>query len=121
MDHDLATKEITTVVVAFYQKAVADVIIGYHFKHIADFSTHIPRIINFWTLQLLGIKTPTEPPLQIIPAHIPLKIKRAEVGRWVLLFEQTLEEHSLHAISQSAWKKKLHHFRQVFLNHPRLF
>ena len=138
MNLELAHKEIQTIVVAFYQKAIKDVIIGYHFRHIEDFSLHIPRIITFWKWQLLGIslknqgteKTQkdrelqgspgTDAPFHLIQTHRPLKIKKGEVGRWIILFEATLEAHPLQEISKKQWRRKLRHFRQVFLNHPDL-
>ena len=118
MNIPLATQEIQTVVVAFYEKAQNDVIIGYHFKHIKDFSLHIPRIITFWKFQLLGISPcEGEAPFHLISIHLPLKIKKGEVGRWALLFEETLQERSLKEISSEQWKQKIGHFRQVFLNY----
>ena len=93
MNIQLATQEIQTVVVAFYQKAQNDVIIGHQFDHIKDFSLHIPRIITFWKFQLLGISPcEEEAPFHLIPVHLPLKIKKGEIGRWAVLFEETLQE-----------------------------
>ena len=119
MNRVLASKEIREVVVDFYRKAVDDIIIGYHFHHIEDFSTHIPRIVSFWERQLLGTSAP-HTPFHFIAAHLPLKIKKGEVGRWMLLFEKTLEAHPLREVSKEKWRQKLQHFRQVFLKHPNL-
>ena len=122
MNPELAAKEIQTIVVAFYQKAVNDIIIGYHFNHIKDFSLHIPRIINFWKLQLLGISLPREEaPFHLIQVHALLKIKPGEVGRWALLFQETLEEYPLKEISSEQWKQKILYFSKVFLEHSGLF
>lgn len=45
---------ILQVVQHFYDKARVDVLIGYHFRIIKDFETHIPRIAAFWDMQLLA-------------------------------------------------------------------
>jgi hypothetical protein len=45
---------IGAVVTAFYSEAKNDILIGYHFRNIPDFEEHIPRIITFWEIQLLG-------------------------------------------------------------------
>lgn len=115
---------IASVVAAFYRKATVDVLIGYHFRHISDFAAHLPRIVGFWQIQLLG-KSDHEftPPLDVIRAHVPLKIHRGEVGRWVRLFEETLREHHPHDTHRltERWQEKLGHFEQVFLQTPLLF
>ena len=115
-----ASREIETIVVAFYRQAIDDVIIGYHFHHIDDFSQHIPRIIDFWQTQLLGIPPRERLPFQLVNKHKPLKIKKGEVGRWVLLFKKTLDEHPLREISREGWKKKVDAFQKAFLKHPHL-
>ena len=117
MDRNLALKEIETVVVEFYKKAIYDVLIGYHFQRITDFSTHIPRIIDFWARQLLPelyLGNPAS--FKLIPKHQALGIKRGEVGRWVILFEKTLEENPLNAICAKKWKEKIQHFQKVFIS-----
>ena len=115
---------IRLVVDQFYQQAKADILIVYHFRHIADFDEHLPRIYAFWEIQLLGATTATlVMPLDVINAHVPLKIKTGEVNRWVKLFRKTLaaqaplDEHGL----TEKWEQKLAHFQQVFLGTPRLF
>lgn len=118
------TEFISHVIREFYARATTDVLIGYHFKHIADFATHLPRIDAFWQTQLLG-KTDLrlDPPLDVVRAHVPLLIKRGEVGRWVLLFEQTLAANApLDRFGLTeVWLEKVRHFQQVFLQSPLLF
>ncbi|MCY4644014.1 MAG: hypothetical protein OXB88_05295 [Bacteriovoracales bacterium] len=113
--------EIETVVTTFYKKAVTDTIIGYHFRHIDDFSTHIPKIVHFWKLQLVGPSPEKNAPnTQLIKAHIPLGLKKGELGRWVVLFEETLETVDLKTISKESWRKKIAFFKDLFLAHPKL-
>jgi hemoglobin len=108
------------VVEAFYQKAKNDVLIGYHFRIIENFETHIPRIAAFWDLQLLGAPLkPQTAPFDLMKVHIPLQIKRGELGRWLLLFRKTLDEQTLkhpeHAELKELWLIRLNFFEGVFL------
>lgn len=108
------------VVDAFYAKAKNDVLIGYHFRVIHNFDDHIPRIATFWDLQLLGVteRALTEP-FDVMKVHIPLQIKRGELGRWLVLFRKTLDEmtlkHPEFSDLKEAWLAKLVFFEGVFL------
>ena len=112
---------VSLVVHQFYDKARTDILIGYHFARIADFSTHMPRIVSFWETQLLGYAHKFDPPLDVINAHMPLRIHRGEVGRWMKLFRETLNEAQIPDELKTDWDKKLTQFEQVFLRHPLLF
>ena len=111
---------IYSVVDAFYQKAKIDILIGYHFRIIKDFDEHIPRIASFWDLQLLGkSERPLSEPFDVINKHIPLGIKRGELGRWLVLFKQTLdtetEKHPEMKDLKEFWLIKLQIFEGIFL------
>ncbi len=114
------TDWIHEVVHAFYNKAKSDVLIGYHFRIIEDFEAHIPRIAAFWDLQLLGStdKKLIEP-FDVMKVHIPLQIKRGEIGRWLVLFRKTLDEETLRRPEftdlKEQWLTKLVFFEGVFL------
>jgi truncated hemoglobin YjbI len=105
---------------AFYARARNDVLIGYHFRNITDFDAHIPRIAAFWDLQLLG-KTARDvsEPFDVLKVHVPLGIKRGELGRWLLLFRKTLgEETAAHPDKRplaDEWERKLAVFETSFL------
>jgi truncated hemoglobin YjbI len=108
------------VVHSFYDKAKSDILIGYHFRNIADFETHIPRIATFWELQLLGTtQRSLEKPFDVMKVHDPLNIKRGELGRWLLLFKKTLDEeeikHPEFREFKALWLTKLDFFEGVFL------
>jgi len=109
---------IFSVVDAFYQKARYDILIGYHFRNISDFESHIPRIASFWEMQLLG-RTPhkLEAPFDMSKAHLPLGIKRGELGRWLLLFRKTLKEKEQPEFQNLIykWEEKLKTFEGIFL------
>lgn len=108
------------VVDAFYQKAKTDILIGYHFRVISDFDTHIPRIATFWEMQLLGNTTrELSHPFDVMKVHVPLGIKRGELGRWLLLLKKTLEEqtkmHPEFLDLKTLWLTRLDFFEGVFL------
>jgi truncated hemoglobin YjbI len=117
----MSSPEIKKVVYEFYAVARQDILIGYHFARIADFDTHLPRIVKFWEGQLLGVHHQFSPPLDLINAHVPLKIHRGEVGRWVRLFEQTLERHLDDKSLRERWLDKIYHFEKIFLTSSQLF
>jgi len=116
------SREIETIVRAFYDKARSDVLLGYHFARIPDFEAHLPRIFAFWELQLTGSTTrELSSPLDAIRAHIPLRIHKGEVNRWVKLFHETLDSAAVEEDLKAQWREKLIHFQQVFLRSPLLF
>ena len=105
---------ILEVIESFYAKATKDFLIGYHFRNIQDFETHIPRIAVFWEVQLNGsTERKEELPFNLISVHGPLGIKRGELGRWATLFAQTLQEHQdkLGPIIISKWNEKVEFFK----------
>jgi truncated hemoglobin YjbI len=111
---------IFSVVDAFYQRARTDVLIGYHFRVIEDFESHIPRIAAFWEIQLLG-QTPRDygGPFDVLNLHRPLMIKPGELNRWLLLFRRTKEEalkaHPQFSSLSDLWEERLRFFEGVFL------
>ncbi len=110
-------EKILKVVSSFYDKAKTDILIGYHFRNILDFDEHIPRIASFWEIQLLGVaSSKVDQPFDVMNAHIPLSIKRGELGRWLLLFRMTLDEQA-HELGdmKDKWLEKLVFFEGVFI------
>jgi truncated hemoglobin YjbI len=108
------------VVDSFYQKAKSDILIGYHFRVVSDFDTHMPRIATFWEMQLLGTTSrELSHPFDVMKVHVPLNIKRGELGRWLLLFKKTLEEqtekHPEFLDLKNLWLTRLDFFEGVFL------
>lgn len=115
----------------FYNKATTDVMIGYHFTKFQDpeiLNHHLIRITSFWELQLTGETTvPLEKGFQLLFTHLQLNLKKGELGRWVVLFHQTLDEYEL-KIDQSEmkvlsrnWKERIGLFEQRFRSHPNMF
>lgn len=131
---------IEKVVISFYEKAITDVMIGYHFRKIQEydpkdpltppieaFKSHLPKIINFWETQLLNIKNDDLSSKNILKAHEYLKVRKGEIGRWVSLFLKTIDQlDSLKLNSKEKeflleWKNKVEHFRKIFLESKILF
>ena len=107
---------------SFYQKAIDDILIGYHFNHIKDFESHLLKIIAFWKWQLLKVDYPKDlPPIELMQTHLYLKIKKGEVGRWVKIFIETIKDKKLEADFESLWIKKIKDFEKIFLNSKQLF
>ena len=112
MTYDLIL-EITN---SFYDKVKVDIMIGYHFRFIEDFDEHIPRIAQFWHLQLNGeVIDRTQLPFNLLDVHKNMGIKRAEVGRWITLFTQNLDEfYAANKISEEhkmKWLEKVELFK----------
>lgn len=112
MEHNL----ILEIIQSFYDTAKRDVMIGYHFRIIENFEEHIPRIADFWNLQLNGvISDKSNLPFNLIAVHKDLGIKKAEMGRWIMLFKQNLEVYvTLNKIDfnqQKMFMEKVDHMR----------
>ncbi len=110
---------IRNIVTSFYDKAKSDILIGYHFRHIENFDEHIPRIISFWEIQLLGKSlNPIENNFDVLNIHVPLHIKRGELGRWLILLKETIHQELLRAPEMrdlsEIWMKKLDFFEKTF-------
>ncbi|HXH31027.1 MAG TPA: hypothetical protein VNJ01_09465 [Bacteriovoracaceae bacterium] len=107
------------VVSSFYDQVKDDVLIGYHFRNIKDFDQHIPRIASFWDLQLSGkTNRVLSEPFDVIRVHVPLGIKRGELGRWLVLFRRTLQAqvhlHPEFEELKKNWEVKLGIFEGIF-------
>lgn len=106
--------DITT---SFYEVATIDIMIGYHFRHIEDFDTHLPRIASFWQIQMTGsIDNKEQLPFNLLQAHVPLKIRSGEIDRWGILFEQTLRQYQQNKLIDEDlildWMKKVAFFKE---------
>jgi truncated hemoglobin YjbI len=121
------SKEIHSVIEKFYSKAVVDPIIGFHFRKIQEFegvdplrppieafAQHIPRITNFWRMQLLDEKNLEEIPFNLIKTHEYLGLKRGQIDRWLMLFIETINESNFDESFKELWQKKASHFRSKF-------
>jgi len=118
--NEIPFQKILDVTTSFYDKAKVDFMIGYHFRIIDNFEEHIPKISRFWYLQLnKKFYLEKKELFNIIHSHMKLNIKKAELGRWIVLFHQTLEKEDIEL--QLLWKEKIENFKKIFLNNPSLF
>jgi hemoglobin len=102
----------------FYQLAIKDILIGYHFRVIPDFATHIPRIANFWHMQIHGKFHRLEThPFNLVASHLPLKINSGEINRWTLLFSSVLEEYvktnKITLSDKKIWEQKIFFLKTI--------
>lgn len=119
------------VVESFYAKATKDVLIGYHFDKFNDpevLSNHLERITSFWEMQLTGTTSvPLVGPFHLLFTHLQLKLKRGELGRWIVLFHQTLDslenevDHPNIKELNKLWKERIAFFEARFNSHPQMF
>lgn len=119
-------EKIKKIVDDFYRLATVDVMIGYHFRKIREkdgehplkppldaFSKHLPRIAHFWEVQLLGERLQGER-FDLIKVHRELGILPGELGRWLTLFRQVLNEYDQDDLFIKNWLEKLDHFEVIF-------
>lgn len=107
---------ISEIIHTFYDTVKIDVMIGYHFRFIEDFDEHIPRIADFWNLQFNGVlKNKSNLPFNLLKTHSDVGIKKAELGRWMTLFNQNLkrfqEEKKISQSDYDHWQIKLNLFK----------
>jgi len=120
-------KIIEELVDSFYEKAISDFLIGYHFKKIqtgdalyptlSDFAHHLPRIKVFWKTQLLKDFKNTLS-FNLKESHIPLKIRKGELDRFMLLFNESLDqfEKTYPGIELfNEWRSRLQFFKIQFI------
>jgi hemoglobin len=126
------------VVETFYKKVIGDVLIGYHFEKFRDpevLEHHLQRLTSFWEMQLTGKMTvPLDKGFHLLFTHLQLRLNRGELGRWILLFHQTLDElqaeFDKNAPADEAkemklvtdeWKERIAFFEERFKSHPQMF
>ena len=122
------------IVSSFYQKAINDILIGYHFHKFNHpdrpeiLSHHLERITGFWEMQLMQkLTVPLEKPFTLIFTHLQLGLKKGELGRWVVLFMETLEEINSKTTNPQEraiielWEIKIEFFKAKFESVPHLF
>ena len=105
----LNLNEIYRVVQRFYDKARKDSDIGHFFLRIKDFSEHEKKITAFWWLALGGSSDALPdgtPSIDMTTKHIALGIKEKDLHKWLVLFNQTLNEELKKDLAD-AWKIKL--------------
>lgn len=100
MKHDISTPEdIHTLVYGFYDKVRKDDLLAPVFNAVIkeeEWEPHLQVMVNFWRTNLLYEKLYTGNPIQMhIKANEKVHngIKEAHFERWLLLWNQTIDEH----------------------------
>ena len=118
---DIRTREdVEQLVRAFYERAMADPIIGFIFTDVArlDLDAHVPVIADFWETILLGGKAYRG---GAFAPHAALdrkvKLRYGHFARWVALWTLTIHEHFEGPVAEAA---KAHAVRVATAFHRRL-
>ncbi len=120
----LEVHDIDNIISDFYQQALDDVFIGYQFRKIEDFPSHVKKIAAFWKNQLYPELYPPVAEIRFRAKHLPLNLNIGELGRWIVLFHQTLDQWSAQhgeVIEINRWKDKVENLKQMLLSHPQMF
>jgi hemoglobin len=91
---DLASRDdIEGLVRTFYRYAATDGLLGPVFERAGtDWAHHIPRLVTFWSWQLLGEARYEGQPLRAHqPAAALTPFTEAHYARWLELFEETVD------------------------------
>lgn len=102
---DLQTRDdIELLVREFYREAAVDDLLEPIFDAAQiDWPAHIERITDFWAWQLLGQKGYGRNPLKAHqPVHDRTPFAAAHYTRWVELFVNTVDEHFVGPIAETA-------------------
>ncbi len=88
---DLSPDDLRRVVVAFYERAQADPMLGPVFAaHVSDWPAHLDKMTRFWCAIMLGHREYQGNP-RAVHAQVP-ELERSMFLRWLELFDQTASE-----------------------------
>ncbi|HKY13634.1 MAG TPA: group III truncated hemoglobin [Microthrixaceae bacterium] len=94
-DRDIEDRaDVEEFVRAFYRRVATDDVLGPVFEAAGvDWSVHIPKLVEFWAWQLLGIRGyEGNPLLAHRPVHAETPFRDRHYERWLQIFDDTLEE-----------------------------
>jgi len=99
---DLCTDaEVAALVDAFYARVREDAILGPVFqRHVADWSRHLPKMVDFWSSALRGSKSYRGTPM---PVHCALPgLTQPMFEHWLDLFFETARTQPNRAMAERA-------------------
>ena len=103
--HDITgLDDIRILVVAFYRDAAMDDLLGPIFEaaHV-DWSVHIPKLVDSWAWQLLGVRGYEGNPLRAHePSHARTPFREEHYDRWLELFDATVDNRFEGPVSELA-------------------
>jgi len=89
-------KDIELLIRKFYEKVMVDSTIGFIFTDVAkiDLESHLPKLFDFWETQLLGEFSYQGNPMKVhMDLHLKEALKKEHFDQWLLMFNQTVDEH----------------------------
>ena len=124
-------EKIEEIVRKFYLLAINDIFLSYQFKKInknpnkykilesdlGDFESHLPKVIDFWCVQLIPEYKSKVHRENVLKVHSYLNIHQGELGRWVLLFKKCLSDNLKDQDEVSLWSQKVDLFQAKFENY----
>ncbi|NQX56445.1 group III truncated hemoglobin [Pedobacter panaciterrae] len=106
-------EDIVLFVDGFYSKVNQDELIGPIFDAvITDWNSHLAKMYDFWNAVLFGVAGFKGNPFA---RHAPLPLQKNHFERWLLLFEQTIDEHFSGELADET-KKKAGMMAEMFLS-----
>jgi hemoglobin len=99
---DLCTEqEVSELVHSFYDVVRQDAVLGPIFqRHVADWDTHLPKMVDFWSSALRGTARFRGSPM---PRHVALPgLSKELFQHWLVLFRQTTRQLQNTAMAERA-------------------
>ncbi len=97
--NDITTRtDIDLIMRVFYERALADEVIGYIFRDVAklDLESHLPIIGDFWESLLFGTrayqKHGRNPMMVHKSLHLKERLRAEHFERWLKIFESSVDE-----------------------------
>lgn len=104
-NNDILTEaDVGNLVNAFYEKIRQDELLADVFNAIIqdNWPAHLSRMTDFWTTILLYTRKYKDDPM---PKHLPLPVDKKHFERWLMLFNQTIDELFTGQIAENAKKR----------------
>ena len=96
--------DVELLVNGFYTKVrnddLLDAVFGPVIKN--NWNNHLKVMVDFWSTLLLYTRKYSGDPL---PKHLPLEISKEHFDRWILLFNETVDELFVGVIAENAKKR----------------
>ncbi len=99
---DISTEgDVSVLVNTFYSKVRADGMLGPIFEPIIkdNWAPHLHKMVDFWSTILLYTRKYKDDPM---PKHMQLPVEQQHFDRWLVLFNQTIDELFAGEIAENA-------------------
>lgn len=109
MKTDISTRaDIETLITTFYNKVVADPLIGFIFNDImkVNWEEHLPIMYDFWETQLLDADKYHRNAMGVhFEVNRRIKLEESHFNRWLELFTSSIDELFEGNVAEAAKKK----------------